>query len=231
MPRPMIVELVGPAGSGKTTVGEALTRRAGIARASVPVAPYHSCPSVWGLPRPLVAAAAIRTLPDVAALVRCASALPWEEMKMLIRLDALDQFLRPERNGALTVLDEGPVFALSWLRVWGDGCITNGRFDAWWQRTLDHWAERLHTIVLLDAADPLLAERIRVRAQPHRYKDESAGEISRFSAVFRRAFAWVLAGLASRGGPRVVALPSDSMTPSELAEQILAVLQEAVHAR
>ena len=230
MPQSMIVELVGPAGAGKTTVGEVLTRRAGDGKARVRVTQYHACPSVWGLPRPLVTAGALRALPAMAALVRCARALPWEEMKMLIRLAALDQFLARDGDGALTVLAEGPVFALSWLRVGGHRCITDGRFDAWWHRALDHWASRLHAIVLLDAPDPLLAHRIHAREQPHRYKDRSEQEIYQFSTVFRSAFDWVLAGLAARGGPRVVALASNGVTPGELATRILTALRETTHA-
>jgi len=217
--RPLVIEVVGPAGSGKSTVARLLTARAGVARAGV-----------WGLPRPLLTASVLRTLPATATLLRRSRALPLEEMMMLVRLDALAQFLRRKVNGDLIVLDEGPVFGLSWLRVAGHRCISDGRFDGWWRHALDHWADVLHAIVMLDAPDPLLARRIYARTQPHRYKGRPEPEFYEFSAVFRSAFDWVLAGLAARGGPRVVTLASDGVTPGELAHRICAALEEPTHA-
>ena len=79
MARPrFVVEVAGPAGSGKSTVSRWLTQRSQVVAASI-----------WGLPRPLYAASAVRVLPAIGALVGAARWLPWEETEQLIRLDAI----------------------------------------------------------------------------------------------------------------------------------------------
>jgi len=218
-----VVEVAGPAGVGKTTLLGLLTARAEVVGASI-----------WGLPRPLYAASAVRALPDIGGLVGAARGLPWEETEQLIRLDALDVFLRrlpePGSNRNVIVLDEGPVFAFAWFRVLGHPCFRDGRRDAWWRRVLAHWAARLDAIVVLDGADPLLVNRLRSRAKPHPLKQSSDQELYEFAAAYRRAFDWVIAGMTSGDRPpKVVALQSDGTPPADLADRVLAECQEAVH--
>ena len=230
MTRPrFVVEVAGPAGAGKSTVSRFLTERSEVVSASI-----------WGLPRPLYAASALRMLPAIGALVGAARWLPWEETEQLIRLDALDVFLdrldqlpEPARSRSVVVLDEGPVFAFAWFRVLGHPCFRDGRRDAWWRQTLTHWAERLDAIVVLDGADRLLVERLRTRAKEHPLKQSSDQELYEFAAAYRRAFEWVIAGMTAGGGarlPKVIALESNGVPPEVLAEQVLAACQEAVHA-
>ena len=230
MTRPrFVVEVAGPAGSGKSTVSRCLTERSQVIPASI-----------WGLPRPLYAASAVRVLPDIGALVGAARWLPWEETEQLIRLDALGVFLNrldppPEgaRDRSVVVLDEGPVFAFAWFRVLGHPCFRDSRRDAWWRRVLTHWAARLDAIVLLDGADRLLVERLRSRAKEHPLKQSSDQELYEFAAAYRRAFEWVIAGMTAGGGarqPKVIALESNGTPPEELAEQVLAACREPVHA-
>jgi len=220
--RPVVIELAGPAGAGKTTVWERLTAR-----------PQVVGGSVWHLPRRLYAEAAARTLPAIGSLAGAIHWLPREETKQLIRLEALDLFLRrlPEAERRVVLLDEGPVFAFAWFRVLGHPCFRNGRRDAWWRRALAHWAARLDVIVLLDASDRLLVHRLRSREKPHPLKGSSGRDISAFTAAYRRAFEWVIAGLTARGGPRVVSLASDGAPPEELVERVLAACEETVHAQ
>jgi len=131
-----VVEVAGPAGSGKTTVTQLLSAR-----------PHVVSASVWRLPKPLYAASAVRALPAIGALVGASRWIPWEETEQLIRLEALDVFLSGllERGNGhrVVVLDEGPVFALAWFRVLGHACFRDGRCDGWWRRVLAHWAARL----------------------------------------------------------------------------------------
>ncbi len=220
--RPVVVELAGPAGSGKSTLWQLLTARPRVVGAKL-----------WELPRSLLAASALRTLPAMVAVVRRAGTLPWEDLKQVIRLDALRRSLRALRSTdcELILVDEGVVFALSFLRVLGSTGFRDGRLDDWWRRTLDAWAPLLDGVVLLDAPDPLLVHRIRTRAKPHLYKDRSELEINEFSAAYRDAFEWVLAGLTARSGLRVVPIQGNGAGPAAVAERLLAAFEEILHAR
>src|SRR2546422_11556831 len=107
--RPLIVELVGPAGVGKSALAQRLLARHDVMRASV-----------WNLPWVLLLESAVRSLPLLLRLCVVTRALPREELKQIVRLNALRLFIgRRVAGAAVVVLDEGPVFALSWLRVFG----------------------------------------------------------------------------------------------------------------
>ncbi len=219
-----VVELAGPAGSGKTTVTQLLNAR-----------PHVVSASIWRLPKPLYAASAVRALPAIGALVGASRWIPWEETEQLIRLEALDGYLSgllEAGNGhRVVVLDEGPVFALAWFRVLGHACFRDGRCDGWWRRVLAHWAARLDAIVVLDGADPLLAARMRSRAKPHPLKQSSDQTLYEFAADYRRAFEWVIAGMTSgEHAPKIITLESNGTPPAELADRVLAACQETVRA-
>jgi hypothetical protein len=175
----------------------------------------------------------VRTTPAIASLIGATRWLPWEETEQLIRLDALDQFLRrlPEGDRSIVVLDEGPVFAFAWFRVLGHPCFRDGRRDSWWREVLAHWAARLDVIVLLDGADPLLVDRLRSREKDHPLKTSPDRELYEFAAAYRREFEWVISGLTAQGtGPKVISLESNEAPPEELAARVLAACQDTVHA-
>jgi hypothetical protein len=220
--QPRVVELVGPAGAGKSTVLHLITTRASLVHASV-----------WDLPRPLLIASAIRTLPTMIAVVARSGALPWEELKQIIRLDALRHHLDRLRctNDQGIVMDEGPVLGMAWLRVLGPSCFCDGRMDRWWERTLNAWAPMLDGIVLLDAPDPVLVHRIRTRSKSHEYRDRPDEELIQFLAAYRRALGWVSGGMNARAGTLVIPIDSDSAEPVEIADRVLATLEDTVHAR
>ncbi len=219
--RPLTVELVGPAGAGKSTVLECLKDR-------LPLCPG----SVWGLPTPLLLASAVGLLPTVVGLCRQARSFRWSEIKQLIRLRALYRLLArpPADPDRVVVLDEGPVFVLSWLLVFGHPSVRNGALHGWWQRTLRDWADVIDVVILLDAPDPVLARRIRQRAKPLSVRDKGDRDIFAFSASFRAAFERVLAALRAEGGPRVLSLAGDAPA-AETAARVLAALTDPNHGR
>lgn len=186
----MVVELVGPAGAGKSTLAQ------NVHRADPNV---HVGLSIWGLPRRRLISGAIALVPTVIVAAVRKRRLRWREVAQMIRLDALRRVLRRakkagKRGGKTILLDEGPVFAISSL----DLAIAQrgGKVpDKWRRRALKRWARLLDTVILIDAPDAKLAERIRTRAKRHRMAKGSDVEIQRFAKGFRNAFARVIGDL------------------------------------
>jgi hypothetical protein len=102
--------------------------------------------------------------------------------------------------------------------------------DGWWQTTVRSWTGLIDAVVVLDAADPLLASRIRQRPIDHEVKDASDREIAVWMARFREALDWVLTELTREQGPVVVRLDTSVSTPEQLAQQALQALDRGVYA-
>lgn len=218
MKRAVIVELVGPAGAGKTTLANGV---------SATDATVLSGLSLWGLPRADLVRSALALAPIVAASAfsGAKSRLRGGEIAQMVRLGALRRAVRREsQRHRVILLDEGPVFALSWLDVFfarnGDRVPA-----AWRRRVVADWSLLLDVVVFIDASDTTLAQRIRTREKPHMVKDSPDHEIYGFSAGFRKAFDGVIAELSRAGHVIVDALNTDRVPVEESATHLLATLK------
>jgi hypothetical protein len=217
------VEIIGPAGAGKSTLTEAL----------------HTCRScttvdlsLWNLPRPLLLASALELSPRVAVATLSGNWAHASKLAQMLRMGALRRAVsRAHRqNTDLIVLDEGPVFGLTWLDVFHPHA-SGSEWAEWRTATVRSWATRLHTVVWVDAADATIVHRIRTRAKAHPVKDCSDQEINDFTARFRLAFTQVVGDLANAGKIRVMKIRTDDVTPDAMAIRLRAALRGSLHGR
>jgi hypothetical protein len=218
----LLVELAGPAGAGKSTLSMALTQR------------LNGSPgTIWGLPvLPLLmnGAQLVPTFTNLWLHSRCPL---WDETRHMVRLRTLRRALRrgsPCAGGPL-IFDEGPVFALAWLRGFGHETLRQTPSAEWWRTALSEWAAVMDAVVVLDAPDHLLAARIRARAHPHEVKEFPEPEIARWMARFRYALDWVLTEMARHGGPPVLRLSSGEEPAERIADRLAKELRGSSNGR
>jgi broad-specificity NMP kinase len=214
--RPRLVELAGPAGVGKSTLSDALCRR------------YRADQgTIWGLPRLPLLANGVQLVPTLFGLWLHSRSVLWDESRHLVRLQTLQRHLyQNPKSGRLLIFDEGPVFALAWLRGFGHVSMRSNVADVWWQQILHQWSMNLDAVVVLDAHDSVLAQRIRIRPEWHEIKHASDPEISVWMERFRAALDWVLAGLTRDRGPVIVRIRIDQDAPDRIAERVIAALSQ-----
>jgi hypothetical protein len=215
--RAVIVELVGPAGAGKSTLAHG---------ASQVDATIKSGLSLWGLPRRRLLSSAMALFPTMLGATIKRAPLRAGEAAQMIRLGALRQVVEEESaRHRVILLDEGPVFALSWLDMFfarhGDSIPA-----AWRRRVIAQWAPLLDVVVFIDASDITLANRIRTRPKPHMVKAKSDAEIFGFAAGFRSAFERTIGELAQAGHLVVDTLSTETGPLDENTARLMSRLKQ-----
>lgn len=208
--RSLILELVGPAGAGKSTLLKLLGERDKRIRTGL-------C-----IPRSRYIKQALLLLPTFLHIHRPYQGILRKEMKRILYLKVLSQLIEQEaaKGYKAIILDEGPVYMLSRLQVFGGQAIQSLSFEKWWRSAINQWANTVDTIVWLDAEDPVLAHRIRTRNQPSPVKDTTDSSIYKFSARYRAAFGQVISQLTASGGPEVIKFVTDRQSIEQIADRI-----------
>jgi AAA domain len=209
-----LIELMGPAGAGKSTVFQSLLGRDPT---------ILETPTVWK--KRYAAIVAVNLVGVVATLIRHGVIRPkggTEQLGVMTYVQTLPRVLRElsSAGNSAMVFDQGPLFLLTRHNFMSEPLVT------WWNRMIDTWAPLLDVVVRLDAPDTLLRERINMREKSHALKGadgRSALDVLRSSRqVYERS---VEAVTARPGGPMVLRFDTSTRSPDEIADAILSVIR------
>lgn len=214
---PFVVELVGPAGAGKTSLVRALTQRnerfvegTGIKARRIANISFF-------------VGNAVLLLPSLFRLYRDSRWFTWEEIKTLVYLKELHRVLRRQAsNGAITILDQGPVYLLTRLHVLRGETVARQSQSRWWDSVLKHWSQTLDMVIWLDAPDAMLLERIRARNKWHAINEKPKVEAAEFLARYRASYSRIICGLRADDGPRVVRFDTAQESLGQIMDKVLA---------
>jgi deoxyadenosine/deoxycytidine kinase len=217
----LIVELAGPAGSGKSTLTKALGEQPGILAGVLPDVrnPKYVFFFAWNL---------FLLLPTFFVLYRAKTGrwLSAQEMALLAILQGWSRVLkRQAASGAqLIVLDQGPVYILSELLRFGPEYLQGAGAQLWWEQTCQRWAATLDRVVCIDTADETLMMRIRSREKSHGIKENpdewAIGFLARYRAAQEKVLSSFASGLQS---PKVIRFDTAHMSVDETLTNILAL--------
>jgi energy-coupling factor transporter ATP-binding protein EcfA2 len=212
----LLVEVMGPAGAGKTSLVRALRVLDPDVRAGLGVGR-----AAWV---PILVARVARLLPLWLLRSPRGRWFTWNELKSMSFLDAWLRAARRRPPGGAVVLDHGPVYRLARLRAFGPPLVRTPSFARWWRRCLEGWWGALDLIVHLDAPDEVLLERVGARGHWYLSGDGAVEEKVGFLHRYRRAFDETMSD-AGRGGPTVLRIRSDRAAPEAIAAQVLRELR------
>jgi hypothetical protein len=215
---PLIAELVGPAGAGKTAMLRRLGQRHTGIRAGLSIDRTRFLPALTWY--------ALALVPTGLEVLQDDWRSTWPVMLHLLRLRTLPAVVTQEASTgpAAIVLDEGPLFSLARLSVFHRARENRARLGREWDDQLGRWSNLLDVVVWLDAPDAVLAQRIRKRLKPHRVKDDSDQAIYEFLAQYRRAYSDIRARLVSTGHTRIIDVDTSVMPAEQSVPMVLAAL-------
>ena len=215
---PLIMELVGPAGAGKTTLSRALSQRDN----NVVLGPDIELRKVSHIP------VFIRSVSSSLPLFldqRNSNRQPtWTELKDIAYLEGWPQMLKrmPSSNNKIILLDQGPVFRMATLYEFGPALLKSEESKTWWHHLYKQWASALDILIFLDTSDSILMERINTRTKKHDLKGSPELEAQQFLTQYRRSFDAVLTKLKSYNGPTILQFDTSKISIEQIADEILA---------
>lgn len=218
---PLVVEIVGVAGAGKSTLTKAICGLDGSFRLDEPLQMRkagHLPSVVWALPR---------LFPLFGQWIRARRFPSWADFKLVVYLMVWAQRMRrqPEYVRRATVLDHGPVFALARLGHLVRPIPGTEPTSRWWSATVLTWASALDAIIWLDAPNAVLWERVNQRSQDHEIKGGSMRAGTDFFDRFRANYDDVVAAIAgSKDGPIVMRYDTSRAAVAEIATDALSRL-------
>ena len=204
-PRPLVVEVSGPAGSGKSTLGQLLCRR-DPQLLEMPFPTRLQC--LWELPR----------LATGGRLRHGQRGLARDALRAQLYLQAWLKSL-PRLDGD-RLFDQGPVFRLAMLDNLGSAAPQQEGWLSWRRSLLEAWSHELSLVVWLDAPNDVLLRRIRDRHKEHRCKELADRDAHGFLDTHRQAHQAVLTAMLGLGNPRILPLRADRHIPEEIAELV-----------
>lgn len=213
-----VVEIIGPAGSGKTTLSRAL---------------QNSSPRIYldNFPDVRQAAAApffvwngLRVAPSLLGLLLYnGGRLTRREFAWLSILHGWPDLLqRAAGGGGIRILDQGPIYLLAEAIEFGPEWLRGRMARALRQNLYSRWANTLDMVLWLDAPDADLLKRIRGREKEHAVKAEADSAAIAFLACYRMVFERIISELAARNRSlKILCFDSGQRTLDEIVSQCL----------
>jgi shikimate kinase len=220
---PLIVEIVGLAGAGKTTLERALSRRDG----------NNLVVADLGLRKrkhiPIFVSHVPYLLPLFLRRRRSSRWFTWDEMKALVYLKAWPRVVRQQasNDGPLVLLEHGPVFKLATLNAFGPEKLQSQGFEPWWHSMFEQWALTLDIVIWLYAPDKILVERINARHKRHAVKGKSEREAYEYLMRYQKSYEQILAKLTAYGKPALLAFDTSQASIEQIVDEVLVTCQSS----
>ncbi|MGA2504248.1 MAG: hypothetical protein ABSG01_09180 [Anaerolineales bacterium] len=213
-----IVEIVGPAGAGKTTLCHALNRCSESIR-------LGNFPDVRKLSAvPFFIGNGLKISPYLLNLHQHnGRKLLRREFAWLSILYGWPVVLKKELNNQkVIILDQGPIYLLTELKEFGPEYLREEKAGKFWLDLYSRWAGMLDMIVWLDAADVILLDRIRSRSKEHVVKNESVQATFEFLASFRKAYERTISNFESnQSNLKILRFDTSHRSPEGIASQLI----------
>lgn len=214
---PILVEFIGLAGAGKTTLSQALSQ----CGQGIRVAPDLALRNREHIP------IVTGHIPHLAPffLHRCRSSrwFTWDELKALLYLETWPQLLtrQAKQRDTAILLDHGPIFKLATLDAFGPDRLRGHVFEPWWASVFERCVSTMDIVVWLHAPENILIERINARRQRHAVKGKTEIEAQQFLRRYQESYERILTKLMACGRLRLLQYNTDQTPIGQIVDELL----------
>lgn len=218
----LIMELAGPAGVGKTTIRNSLSKLNGRMQ-------FSPVPQIRQLRNfPFFLWNSILLVPVFFVLYR--NQEHSFTFELVVKMAILNGWSRRLQNNqrnevSVLILDQGPVYMLAELLRHGPPNFRN-LVPEWWQRVSREWANVLDVVICLDSPDVVLLQRNRTREKNHGIKQNPDEWAAQFLACSRQAQSEVITSMIEKQGMMKVRQIDTSQSLKETVQKISDLLEK-----
>ncbi len=211
----LVVEIIGPAGVGKTTLLRALSQS------------HRKIQSDFHLSRirkiPFFVNNTLDFLPTFLRHFRHSRWFNWRETRSMVYLKAGLHVLEQQvsNNDVVIMLDHGPIYRLAFLREFGPEITTSQLYKRWWHKLLNQWIATLDIIILLDAPNEILLKRIRDRDRKHTIKEICEQDAFEFLNSYRTSFEQILAESMTDHQVTILRIDTNQEPVAQIVDEVL----------
>jgi adenylate kinase family enzyme len=222
--QPFIIELLGPPGSGKSTVSSILQKQNN--EVSIEIFPYFR----QAKNLPFFAINLIRLFPDLLKLLwqhpgrRFVNGRDIALMTVLTGWDASLQQMA-KMNGKAIILEEGAICLLGKLSGFGSEAMRSDSLAGWRQKTYSRWGRTLDFVILLETPIPVLLQRVRARGVQYEIGSMADEEACRYLERIKQSQDEVLSRIiAMPKAPKIIRIDAHNNSPEQISAIIRAGL-------
>jgi broad-specificity NMP kinase len=219
--QPHIIELVGPPGSGKTTVTEILKTKNKDVR--VEIFPFINNRKDL----PFFTLNLLRLFPDLFRFFLHAKGkdLPTKrDIAIMTILTGWDLVLKKmtSSNKQMVVLEEGAICLLAKLYGFGSDIFQEPCAKEWWQKAYGKWAHTLDMVIVLDTPIDILLKRIRSRELQYEIKGMFDEDATKYLDRIHKSEIHAMSCM--KEGPSVFHIQTQGKGPDQIADEINSIL-------
>lgn len=211
---PLILEIVGVAGAGKSTLYKLLRERN--PKITKPEPPFKLKYTRYMIYTYLY------WYPIYVKKYAKDRWFNWTEIRNMGYLETWQPYLRKQaiEKDLIMILDPGSIYWLTQLKGFGPAITKDERYLAWWEKMKTRWLNSLDIVIWLDAPSDLLFERVLTRGEWHESMSMGKEDVLSSFTRYREGYSQLYNQILQVRKNHIYHFRTDQISSQEIADAV-----------